>query len=490
MKNWIQVLAILLFLGSPALSRTVLQNDSVADGEGIVFYPNMRGGESFVSIFDVPADYADFQICRVLLWIGPAGSNIFTVRIGEANDEGDEVDLVWQSDLDAYQVFGSQQQLSSIDLAGQRIRSQAERLRVRIRHVEGQDAPPGIATDVDGITPERNVITALMRNGNLFRGFTELLDEGGTPPRPPGDWIVRVEIVQANEACPDEVAPLPDAGMPPPVRDAGIPMDQDANTPLIDAGVAQDAAPVADMAPPQADQRVARDSEPLSALELTRISPESGSSDRNTEVVLTGRGFPVAGELFAEIGTNGRTSIQRLLELEVLSGSTATGIVPAGLDPDVYDIRVTRGDGQIAILPSGFTVVGDGLAVFSVEPNRFAADTPVELTIRGQGFSDDTTFSVAGDRLYNVVLDGETSARGTLNTIAPAGTYDLVARAGENTARLERGVEITFNENIGYTPGQSAPSDGGCRLLFHPTNGWAFGVFITFMAVLSRRRKR
>ena len=41
----------------------VLQNDSVADGEGIIFYPNMRGGESFVSIFDVPADYADFQIC-------------------------------------------------------------------------------------------------------------------------------------------------------------------------------------------------------------------------------------------------------------------------------------------------------------------------------------------------------------------------------------------------------------------------------------------
>ena len=68
-------------MSSTASGRIVLQNDSVQAGDQIAFYPNMRGGESFVSVFDVPADYPDFQICRVLLWIGPGGSNIFTIRI-------------------------------------------------------------------------------------------------------------------------------------------------------------------------------------------------------------------------------------------------------------------------------------------------------------------------------------------------------------------------------------------------------------------------
>ena len=149
---------LLIFItvsASPVAARIVLQNDTLQAGDQIAFFPDMNGGESFLSIFEVPEDYPDYQICRVLVWIGPGGFNIFTIRIGEADDDGDESALIWQSDLDAYQIFGSQQQLSSVDLAGERIRAQTRRLLVRFRHVEGQDAPPGIATDADGITPAK-----------------------------------------------------------------------------------------------------------------------------------------------------------------------------------------------------------------------------------------------------------------------------------------------------------------------------------------------
>ena len=231
-------------------------------------------------------------------WIGPAGSNIFTVRIDEA-DDGQPLDLVWQSDLDASQIFGSVDRISSIDLAAQRIRSNVRRLRVRMRHVEGQNAPPGIASDTDGITAGRNMMTVLMRNGSWFRGFTEELQEDGSPPRPPGDWILRLELVGVDEACPGGVAPLPDAGPPNPPQDAGMPPPpRDANTPIgpRDAGVPEDdmAVPVADMeAPEPLDRGVDRDSTAEEvALELTRISPERGPADRNTEVVINGRGFP------------------------------------------------------------------------------------------------------------------------------------------------------------------------------------------------------
>ena len=94
-------------MSDPQPGWTVLQNDTLQAGEQIAFFPDMNGGESFLSIFEVPEDYPDYQICRVLVWIGPGGFNIFTIRIGEAGDDGDESALIWQSDLDACKFSAS-----------------------------------------------------------------------------------------------------------------------------------------------------------------------------------------------------------------------------------------------------------------------------------------------------------------------------------------------------------------------------------------------
>jgi hypothetical protein len=459
------LLLTLTLLASTAWGRVVLQNDSIMGGDEIAFYASLQGGESFISIFDVPDDHPEYQICRVLLWIGPGGSNIFTVRIDEADDAGELTNLVWQSDLDAYQVFGSVEQMSSIDVANQRIRADARRLRVRIRHVEGQNAPPGIASDADGITAGHNLLSVLLRNGRRFQGFSEDLEVDGTPPRPPGDWILRLEIVNVDEACPGGAAPLPDAGAPQPPRDAGLPSEPDANVPIggsdateLDAGVA-DAAPITRDAARPSDMRTPqRDAGELGALELTRIAPGAGPADRNTEVVINGRGFPVNGQIFAEVGP------ERLLELEVLSGSTITGIVPAGLASGAHDLRLTRGDGQVAILPTAFTVVGESLALTDVSPSRITQNAPAEMTVQGIGFTNTTRFSVAGVLIEDVIVDSPQEARGTLFASMPLGTYDLVARSGDEVARLQGGVEVVAAGGAdGGLGGRSgAPSSGGC----------------------------
>ena len=66
-----------------------------------------------------------------------------------------------------------------------------------------------------------------------------------------GDWILRLELVGVDEACPGGVAPLPDAGLPIHLRMC-MPPPRDANTPIgpRDAGVPED-----DMAVPVADRR-------------------------------------------------------------------------------------------------------------------------------------------------------------------------------------------------------------------------------------------
>lgn len=496
MLRFIAITVFVCLLWVPnAWARVVLQNDSIQAGDEIAFYLEMGGGESFMSIFDVPEDLPEYQICRVLLWIGPGGSNIFTVRIDEADDEGQPLDLVWQSDLDAYQVFGSVDRISSIDVAAQRIRSDVRRLRVRVRHVEGQNAPPGIASDTDGITEGHNMMSVLLRAGGWFRGFTEELEEDGSPPRPPGDWILRLELVDVNEACPGGVAPLPDAGAPNPPRDAGMPPPRDANVPIgpRDAGVPEDAMappPVPDMeAPELMDRGVRPDSEGDEvALELTRISPERGPADRNTEVVINGRGFPLDGQIFAEVGP------ERVLELEVLSGSTMTGLIPAGLEPGPHDLRLTRGDGQVAILPSAFTVLGEDLDLSSVTPDILSQNAPTELTILGQGFGDETSFSVAGVRVEDVTLESPGEARGTLFPSMPVGQYDLVARHGDEVARLEGAIEIRGatgpDGGVGST---GVPSGDGCAVNAidgRKPSPWGVAALLLLVALRRRRASR
>jgi len=489
--NLTTIALILALCCSSAWGRVVLQNDSIQAGDEIAFYPNMQGGESFMSIFDVPEDHPEFQICRVLLWIGPAGSNIFTVRIDEANEDGEAVGLVWQSDLDAYQVFGSVERLSSIDLAPQRIRSNVRRLRVRVRHVEGQNAPPGIASDSDGITPGRNLLSVLLRTGRRFQGYSEELEVDGSPPRPPGDWILRLEVVNVDEACPGGAAPLPDAGPPEPPEDAGAPEDLDANVPIgsRDAGVSDVApAPTPDGGTPVVDAQPvpAQDAVGDTPLELTRIAPETGPADRNTEVVINGRGFPLNGQIFAEIGE------ERVLELEVLSGSTITGIVPAGLALGTHDLRLTRGDGQVAILPSAFRVLGDTLDLVSITPARVAQNAPSELSIQGAGFSAETTFSLAGVALEDVTIDSPEQARGTLFASMPLGTYDLVARDGDAVARLQDGLEVIQGgaPDGGLSGGGTAPSASGCSATADGAQGRAPWWVCLGLLIFARRRER
>ena len=489
----IGLLIVACLISTQVSARTVLQNDSVVAGAEIAFYPNMRGGESFVSIFDVPAEYENYQVCRILLWIGPAGFNIFTFRLAEADENGNEAQLIWQSDLDAYQVFGSREQLSSVDLAALGIRTNVRRLRIRGRHVDGQGAPPGIASDTDGITPGRNRLRMLMRNGGWFSDFTEILEENGTPQRPPGDWIFRLEIAHLNEACPNGEAVLPDMSMPPPVRDAAVPMD--AQTQDMDAGVLSpdasvdagvDASSITDTRPPVPDSEFVDDAQTmradrafdaLEALELTRISPSVGPRDRNTEVVINGRGFPVDEPPFIELDST------RLLEVDVLSGSTITAVVPAGLDEGLHDLRLTRYDGQVALLPNAFEVLGAALQITAVSPREVAQYTPADISIQGRGFTPETNFSIGGIGLQSVTIESTEVARGTLSASLPPGTYDLVATNETDNARLLDAITVLDKA------GERGADGGGCVQRQTDHQNPLYGLLLVATLMMVRRRR-
>ena len=130
----------------------------------------------------------------------------------------------------------------------------------------------------------------------------------------------------------------PDAHLPL-VNDAGMEMpNMDSSVPAPEEDAASTPEPDRGLLPPETDR-----------LAVERITPQSGSTDRNTDVVINGRGFPRDSDVFVEINET------RLLEVDVLSASTITAIAPAGMPVGTHDLRLTLGDGRVAILPSAYT---------------------------------------------------------------------------------------------------------------------------------------
>ena len=456
------LVAAALLVAVPASGRAILGNDSIGpDGGEVVFYRRMQDDEAFSVILDVPDDHPTYQICRLLLLIGPNQFNVFTIRIHQPNEDNSRGEIVWISDLDAFQVFGSRNQISSIDLRDYQIVSDVRRLRVEMFHVPGFAGPPTIASDTDGFAgPRRNWIRFFQRNGQWWDGPVDDLDpEDRLYPRPPGDWILRADIVPPEEFCPDDLDPLPqpDFGVPPPIPDAAPPIpdmevwdegpkpDKD---PFDDAMAVPDpdaaAPPIPDMAPPPPRPDMASLPDPdmaapidpdlgapgfVRGLKLEDLHPPAGPPDRNQDVVILGDGFPVGERPDVRLGDT------RLLEVDVTSSSTMLAIVPAGMATGVYDLSVERADGHSALLPAAYTV-GSDLALESVEPDTLAQGITGNLTFIGNGFTTDTTFTVGGALITNLSIESDARANGDLVTTLAPGEYDVTVHRGTESANL------------------------------------------------------
>lgn len=509
---------VLSLCTSRADARVLLQNDSFEPGDAVAFYTRINLEESFASVYLVPDDHARYRICRVLALVGPNAFNIYALRIGIAGDTGGEIanGLIWQNDDDAYQVFGAVDRFNAIDISAENIITETRRLRVQMQVYGGSE--PNIAADSDGITPERNHLRVRLRNGRTHNGYTETMAVDGSPPQPPGDWVMRVEVVRPEENCPGPQDP-PIENPPDDVIDFGggpddfgldggldamvdgmfdmmpdamvewpdaMSEEPDAMVEVIDAmAIDRDATRDATVRDARVDPLPDRDivdrGRGAGPLELTRIAPTEGPTERNTDVIINGRGFLDGGGIVrAELGTT------RLLEVEALSGSTLAAVVPAGLEAGTHELRLTRSDGQIAVLPRAFTVAGAALPPLRLDrisPNSVIAGRPAELTVEGAGFTDETVFSVGGAALQGVVI-GPSEARGTLAVNLAPGIYDVVAQRGEAVVRLEQALVLRGQPSADGC--RVAPGSGGVR---HGSGGAGWILCGLGLVAFARRRR-
>lgn len=478
---------------APADAR-VLRNDSAEPGSEIGFYPRLQGGQHFATILDAPDDLPNYRVCSVLVWIGPNDFNVFTVDIFGVDADDMLLSDIYRSDLDAFQVFGSQNALNEVDLRDYRVTSNERRILLRMTHAEGFDAPPTIAFDGDGITPHRNRISALLRDGSYLNDYTEnLVEDDPLTPRPPGDWVLRLLVVGEDEVCPDTGAVSPDGGVivmppdagPPPPPPPPPPAD---GSPKPDREGRDDARVVADAGPPEDARAPGEDAAPdeemfvEGGLLVSRITPDHGAAGVNTAVLIDGRGFPLDGDIEVYVGP------ERALEVVVEGERTLSAIVPATLASGVYDVEVVRGDGASDQLRDAFTVTGEAAAALELSgilPNSIVEDTLPTLTLLGRGFTEDVEFFVGPVMLQGVDLVSPARATAVLSTPLPPGVYPVSARVGETRADLAAGLTVLAKSS-------SPRADGcGCRTVgVDGADARAITSCLLLLSVGALRRRR
>jgi hypothetical protein len=182
----------------------------------------------------------------------------------------------------------------------------------------------------------------------------------------PGDFILRAVVTYAN------LAPWGPGGscrMDAGVTDAA-PIDAGADASGVDASAGVDASTADAMGSAADGAAIDASSSDVGAMDgsvsldaggvdgsvaggpptLTAITPNSGVNNQAVEVTAVGTGF-VPG-LVLKIGAIAADHVS------VPGPTTIHAQVPMGIQPGAYDVLVTNPDGESAILPKGYTVLG------------------------------------------------------------------------------------------------------------------------------------
>lgn len=204
---------------------------------------------------------------------------------------------------------------------------------------------------------------------------------------------------------------------------------------------------------------------------ISNIAPNTGSTDGNSSVTITGTNL--IGATSVTFGGAAGTG------LTVNSGSSITVTTPAHAAGAV-DVVVTAAGGPVTST-GGFTYVAPP-AISSATPNTGSTDGGEPLTLTGVGFTGATSATIGGHTVTDFIVVNDTTI--TLTTPATtAGTHDVVVAAVSGSLTLPNSFTSSetlpaaivwgISPDTGLTSGNTTVTLSGMG--FDNVNGVKFG---------------
>ncbi|MCB9729253.1 MAG: IPT/TIG domain-containing protein [Deltaproteobacteria bacterium] len=204
-------------------------------------------------------------------------------------------------------------------------------------------------------------------------------------------------------------------------------------------------------------------------LQVTSVSPASGSVSGGTVVEISGRGF--GADASVRIGALEASAVVRLAD------GTLRATAPPG-SPGSADV-VVRSGGSEAVLPGGYSYTDGTLSIALVAPSVAAKAGGTFLRVIGDGFDEATTVQVGGEAapLIERVSAAELHVRSPRLEV---GVWDAVARAGGTEARRD-GALTVFDPRTGFGGTSGGVLDGALNVTVRGSQGVGAvgGAFVT-----------
>jgi hypothetical protein len=150
------------------------------------------------------------------------------------------------------------------------------------------------------------------------------------------------------------------------------------------------------------------------------ISPDTGSTDGSTPVLIHGEGF--------EPGA--RVTLDRAARDVTVLSSTTISALTAIHPPGVVDVFVTNPGGESGRLPQGYTYafVSDGRSpvIAAVSPDAGTVGGGTEISVIGSGFQPGVTVRMDDNALRTFPFDSSSTTIRAQAPAHPPGTVDVV----------------------------------------------------------------
>lgn len=186
----------------------------------------------------------------------------------------------------------------------------------------------------------------------------------------------------------------------------------------------------------------------LPPLTVSGISPAQGARESATNVTIAGNGFLGGGAQQPTVALGGAllTNVNRVSLTEI------TGVVPAGLPVGVHDLFVVNPGGATALLAGAFRVVSVEPVIVDVRPGQGFTDVPNTLNVYGVNFTPNAVVRLGDQPLSTTVLDGG-HLRASVPAGLAAGVYGVTVdnQNGQSATQAQSYSAITRNDNDLYS---------------------------------------